>query len=142
VRRRFQKNKLHPPGLAVGNNTSTRSQAFCLALRVLYLHTTFARWNTDSTGNAKHSGDSMANQAQEEAYLILVDRYIVELEGRINALRERILTMVAEGQDTKNQSELLFDMLKALEAVKEVESRALIRLTAYDNYLRLRLQAA
>jgi hypothetical protein len=84
----------------------------------------------------------MANQAQEEAYLILVDRYIVELEGRINALRERILTMVAEGQDTKNQSELLFDMLKALEAVKEVESRALIRLTAYDNYLRLRLQAA
>jgi hypothetical protein len=84
----------------------------------------------------------MANQAQEEAYLTLVDRYIVELEGRINTLRERILTMVAEGRDTKNQSELLFDMLKALEAVKEVESQALAKLTAYDSHLRLRLQAA
>ena len=84
----------------------------------------------------------MANQAQEEAYLTLVDRYIVELEGRINALRERIVTMVAEGRDTKNQSELLFDMLKALGAVKEVESRALAKLTAYDRHLRLRLQAA
>ena len=84
----------------------------------------------------------MTNQAQEEAYLTLVDRYIVELEGRIKALRERILTMVAEGRETKNQSELLFDMLRALEAVKEVESWALARLTAYDRYLRLRMQAA
>jgi len=84
----------------------------------------------------------MMNEAQEEAYLILVDRYIVELEGRIQALRERILAMVAEGRDTKNQSELLFDMLKALEAVKEYESKTLTRLTAYDSHLRLRLQAA
>jgi hypothetical protein len=84
----------------------------------------------------------MVNEAQEEAYLVLVDRYIVELEGRISALRERILTMVAEGRDTKNQSELLFDMLNALEAVKEYESQALSRLSAYDSHLRLRLQAA
>lgn len=46
------------------------------------------------------------------------DRYLSQLSGQITWLRELIVVMVGQDRDTRRQSELLFEMLRALKAAK------------------------
>ena len=46
------------------------------------------------------------------------DRYLSQLSGQITWLRELIVIMVGQDRDTRRQSELLFEMLRALKAAK------------------------
>jgi len=67
----------------------------------------------------------MTNRAEDEAYLVLIDRYIDMLKKRLDTLRELIITMVAEGRDTKTQSELLFAMLHTMKSLKAFRAEIL-----------------
>jgi hypothetical protein len=60
----------------------------------------------------------MTDRAQDDMSLVFDKRYISELSERITTLRERIIIMVEEGQETRSQSELLFEMIRVLKATK------------------------
>lgn len=51
------------------------------------------------------------------------DRYLSQLSGQITWLRELIVVMVGQERDTRRQSELLFEMLRALKAAKLASAR-------------------
>lgn len=53
---------------------------------------------------------------------------IADLAERITALRERIVVMVYEGQQTREQSEQLFRLIRALKAAKAAGAAELQRL--------------
>ncbi len=53
---------------------------------------------------------------------------IADLAERITALRERIVMMVYEGQQTREPSEHLFRLLRALKAAKAVGAEEVRRL--------------
>jgi hypothetical protein len=54
---------------------------------------------------------------------------IADLGRRITTLRERIVVMVHEGQQTRDQSEQLIRLLKALKAAKTARALELARLS-------------
>nr|WP_217346493.1 hypothetical protein [Noviherbaspirillum sp. L7-7A]MBV0880921.1 hypothetical protein [Noviherbaspirillum sp. L7-7A] len=60
----------------------------------------------------------MPNGAPDQTMPGLLMTDIAGLAERITALRERIVTMVHEGLQTRDQSELLFSLLRALKAAK------------------------
>lgn len=66
----------------------------------------------------------MAHPVDDEAFLLLLDRHIEELKQRLDALRERIVDMVANGENTSNQSELFCALLNAIKSMKSVRERA------------------
>lgn len=74
--------------------------------------------------NELHCGDEMDR----------LDDRTQELKQKITTLKELITTMVAEEKETKEQSELLLEMLKLLRALKKFESEALNAFTAHDKY--------
>ena len=53
----------------------------------------------------------MEDRVHEQASLFLIDVQIEELEQRLNALQEVIVTMAAAGGDTREQAELMSKML-------------------------------
>jgi hypothetical protein len=75
----------------------------------------------------------MADHSEDEAYLVLIDRHIEELEERLNALKELIASMVMEGQATRNQSELLINMLTAMKVTQALRAEVFEALNAGDN---------
>jgi len=62
----------------------------------------------------------MNNKQQLQAYLGLIDRHIADLEERIQAIKERIAMMKAQGYGTQHQDELLATMLEVLGNVKAI----------------------
>lgn len=75
-----------------------------------------------------HRG-SMPNRACNHALAGRPHADIADLSSRITALRERIVVMVHEGQQTRDQSELLFGLLRALSAAKAARALDLERLS-------------
>jgi hypothetical protein len=63
-------------------------------------------------------GGSMLNRAHNQTLPALPQTDVADLAERITALRERIVVMVHEGRQTRDQSELLFCLLRALRAAK------------------------
>lgn len=63
--------------------------------------------------------------ADDDAYLLLIDRHIEELKQRVDALRELIVEMVASGEDTASQSELLCALIRAIESMKAIKAKEL-----------------
>jgi DNA-binding ferritin-like protein len=61
----------------------------------------------------------MADKVEDQAYLVFVDRHIEELEERINALRERMVTMGLQSYETQNQQALLSSMLQVREDMEK-----------------------
>lgn len=57
----------------------------------------------------------MEDKVEDQAYLVFVDRHIEELEERINALRERMATMVLQSYETQNQQASISSMLQVRE---------------------------
>ena len=72
----------------------------------------------------------MPNQPEEEAYLHFVHLNIKELEERAKALESLIMSMATSGQNTKNQSELLFNMLRTIKIAKTFYADSLNNLMA------------
>ena len=72
----------------------------------------------------------MPNQSQEEAYLGLVERNLKELKERAKALENVIASMTVSGRETKNQSDLLFNMLKTIKIVETFHADAAHNLNA------------
>jgi hypothetical protein len=64
----------------------------------------------------------MAYPADDEAYLLLLDQHIEELKRRLDILRERIVDMVAKGENTSNQSELFCALFNAIRSMKAVRA--------------------
>jgi hypothetical protein len=60
---------------------------------------------------------------------------IADLSRRITALRERIVVMVHEGQQTRDQSELLVNLLGTLRAAKAARALDLERLSMQKTIL-------
>jgi DNA-binding ferritin-like protein len=61
----------------------------------------------------------MADKVEDQAYLVFVNRHIEELEERINALRERMVTMGLQSYETQNQQALLSSMLQVREDMEK-----------------------
>ena len=61
--------------------------------------------------------------ADDEAYLLLIDRHIEELERRLDALRELIVEMVASEEDTASQSALLCTLVRAIASMKAIKAK-------------------
>jgi hypothetical protein len=59
----------------------------------------------------------MEDRVHEQASLFLIDLQIEELEERLNALQEIIVTMTAAGGDTTEPAELLLKMLRMRRAL-------------------------
>lgn len=59
----------------------------------------------------------MEDRVHEQASLFLIDVQIEELEQRLNALQEVIVTMAAAGGDTREQAELMLKMLRMRRAL-------------------------
>lgn len=76
----------------------------------------------------------MEDRVHEQASLFLIDVQIEELEQRLNALQEVIVTMAAAGGDTREQAELMLKMLQMRRALatfrRELRDDALSR---HDN---------
>jgi transposase-like protein len=72
----------------------------------------------------------MSDRSEGEAYLLSIEQHIRELEKRANALRVLVVAMEAKGQDTRNQSELLTNMLKTIEIASAFRSEATDGLSA------------
>jgi hypothetical protein len=60
----------------------------------------------------------------QESGLNADDRSLSQLSEQIGCLRELIVVMVDQGRDTRRQSELLFEMLRALRAAKLARARS------------------
>ena len=60
----------------------------------------------------------MSNQGCSAEPASLRQSDIAELAGGIDVLRQRIVAMVADGEETRHLSERLFDMLRALRELK------------------------
>jgi hypothetical protein len=58
-------------------------------------------------------------------YLVSLDLHIEELEERINTLRDRMATMVAESYETKAHEVLLSNMLRLWEDMKSFRAGTL-----------------
>jgi hypothetical protein len=59
----------------------------------------------------------MEDRVHEQESLLLIDLQIEELEQRLNALQEVIVTMTAAGGDTSEQAELMLKMLRMRRAL-------------------------
>jgi transposase-like protein len=70
----------------------------------------------------------MINQSEEEAYLLFVELNIKELEERVKALENIIASMKVKGEDTRNQSDLLLNMLRTIKIAQAFYSEATDRL--------------
>jgi len=70
----------------------------------------------------------MPNQPEEEAYLLFVELNIKELEERVKALENLIASMKVKKQDTRNQSDLLLNMLRTIKIAQAFYSEATDRL--------------
>jgi hypothetical protein len=70
----------------------------------------------------------MPNQSEEEAYLLFVELNIKELEERVKALENLIASMKVKVQDTRNQSDLLLNMLRTIKIAQAFYSEATDRL--------------
>lgn len=73
--------------------------------------------------------ESMPNQTCNHAMPGLPHADIADLGRKITTLRERIVVMVHEGQQTRDQSELLVSLLKALKVAKTARALELARLS-------------
>ena len=60
---------------------------------------------------------SMADRVEDQAYLVFVNGHIDELEERIDALKERMATMVLQNYEIQNQQALLSSMLQVREDI-------------------------
>jgi glutaredoxin 2 len=60
----------------------------------------------------------MYSRQEDEAYLALIDQHIEELNDRLKTLKNLITTMAINGQSTRNQSELLVNMLRILKVMQ------------------------
>ncbi|MFL6718448.1 MAG: hypothetical protein ACJ8G3_19020, partial [Burkholderiaceae bacterium] len=74
-------------------------------------------------------GESMPNQACSHAMPGPPHSDIDDLGKRITALRERIVMMVHEEQQTRDQSELLLSLLRGLRAAKAARASDMERLS-------------
>ena len=63
--------------------------------------------------------------ADDDAYLLLIDRHIEELEQRLDALRELIVEMAASDEDTASQSALLCTLVRAIASMKAIKAKEL-----------------
>jgi hypothetical protein len=63
--------------------------------------------------------------ADDDAYLLLIDRHIEELEQRLDALRELIVEMVASDEDTASQSALFCMLVRAIASMKAIKAKEL-----------------
>jgi len=70
-------------------------------------------------------GGVMSMDAEDAAYIVLVERHISELEERLVALKDVIATMNLEGEDTHNQAELFANMSEAMSAVQRFREEVL-----------------
>jgi hypothetical protein len=77
-------------------------------------------------------GESMPNQACSHAMPGPPHSDIDDLGKRITALRERIVMMVHEEQQTRDQSELLLSLLRALRAANAARALDQERLSMPD----------
>ncbi|HEX8883822.1 MAG TPA: hypothetical protein VF797_04985 [Noviherbaspirillum sp.] len=59
----------------------------------------------------------MEDRVHEQASLLLIDLQIEELEQRLKALQELIVTMTAGGGDIREQAELMLKMLRMRRAL-------------------------
>lgn len=59
----------------------------------------------------------MEDRVHQQASLVLIDMQIGELEQRLNALQEVIVTMAAAGDGTREQAELMLKMLQMRRAL-------------------------
>lgn len=67
----------------------------------------------------------MTSIGEQEAALLILDRQILELNDRINALRDVIDRLKSEGGDNANQVQLLSDMLESLHALQQFRAEVL-----------------
>jgi uncharacterized small protein (DUF1192 family) len=67
----------------------------------------------------------MTSIGEQEAALLLLDRQILELNERINALRDVIDRLESEGGDSSNQVQLLSDMLESLHTLQQFRAEVL-----------------
>jgi hypothetical protein len=72
----------------------------------------------------------MYSRQEDEAYLALIDQHIEELNDRLKTLRNLITTMAINGQSTRNQSELLVNMLRILKVMQVMRADAVSALNA------------
>ena len=77
----------------------------------------------------------MPNQACNHAMPGLPPCDIADLSRRITALKERMVVMVHEGQQTRDQSELLVNLLGTLRAAKAARALDLERLSMHKTIL-------
>jgi hypothetical protein len=66
----------------------------------------------------------MYSRQEDEAYLALIDQHIEELNDRLKTLKNLITIMVINGQSTRNQSELLVNMLRILKVMQVMRADA------------------
>lgn len=66
----------------------------------------------------------------DAAALLLMDRHIEQLKERVGKLRELIVEMVAQGEDTRMQSELFYALLRTLKSMKAMRMEELESLEA------------
>jgi hypothetical protein len=72
----------------------------------------------------------MYSRQEDEAYLALIDQHIEELNDRLKTLKNLITIMVINGQSTRNQSELLVNMLRILKVMQVMRADAVSALNA------------
>ncbi|WP_194714585.1 hypothetical protein [Noviherbaspirillum soli] len=61
--------------------------------------------------------------ADDDAYLLLIDRHIEELKQRLVALSELIAEMAASDEDTASQSELSCTLVRAIESMEAIKAK-------------------
>lgn len=70
--------------------------------------------------------------SQDDACQPLTDGHGEELKARVDALRELIIEMVACGEDTTSQSELLYTLVRAITSMKATKAKGLGALSDAD----------
>jgi uncharacterized coiled-coil protein SlyX len=67
----------------------------------------------------------MTTKIEDAAYMVFVERQIMELEGRLAALKNVIEAMNVEGVDSSNQTELFTNMSEVVRAVQRLREDVL-----------------
>ena len=78
----------------------------------------------------------MTDKTNENAELATVDRYIADLNLRIDDLKKRMTTMASENYEVKNQSILLSTMQEVMKDLRQLRSEMLAVLGGNDNFSR------
>lgn len=81
----------------------------------------------------------MYSRLEDEANLVQINCHIDEMDDRIKSLKGLISTMAVSGQPTKNQSELLVNMLRLLKTMHVLRTDAVSTLNADPNCMEFSL---